>query len=117
MTIAEPICVSAGGVHAGVDEAVAWELIARFRPCFIYAGLFSLVITLLLALPFYVVHVSNRVLSSRSRRGTRARTFASCSQSMDARSGFRAFFAVSVTLDINTVLALLCSAHEHRHGV
>ncbi len=43
------------------------ELISRFRSLFLYAGLFSLVINLLLlAPPLYMLQVFDRVLSSRS---------------------------------------------------
>jgi PrtD family type I secretion system ABC transporter len=43
------------------------DLIARFRPLFLYAGLFSLAInTLLLVPPLYMLQVFDRVLASRS---------------------------------------------------
>jgi PrtD family type I secretion system ABC transporter len=43
------------------------ELIARFRPYFLYAGLFSLAINLLLLVPpLYMLQVFDRVLASRS---------------------------------------------------
>ena len=43
------------------------ELIARFRPYFLYAGLFSLAINLLLLVPpLYMLQVFDRVITSRS---------------------------------------------------
>ena len=43
------------------------DLIARFRPFFVFAGLFSLVINLLLLVPpLYMLQVFDRVLASRS---------------------------------------------------
>ena len=43
------------------------ELTARFRPFFLYAGVFSLAINLLLLVPtLYMLQVFDRVLTSRS---------------------------------------------------
>ena len=43
------------------------DLVSRFRPYFLYAGLFSLVINLLLLVPpLYMLQVFDRVLASRS---------------------------------------------------
>ena len=43
------------------------DLVSRFRPLFVYAGLFSLVINLLLLVPpLYMLQVFDRVLASRS---------------------------------------------------
>ena len=43
------------------------ELVSRFRPFFLYAGLFSLAINLLLLVPpLYMLQVFDRVLASRS---------------------------------------------------
>ena len=43
------------------------DLVSRFRPLFGYAGLFSLVINLLLLVPpLYMLQVFDRVLASRS---------------------------------------------------
>ena len=42
-------------------------LVSKFRPYFLFAGLFSLVINLLLlAPPLYMLQVFDRVLASRS---------------------------------------------------
>ena len=43
------------------------DLVSRFRPFFLYAGLFSLAINLLLLVPpLYMLQVFDRVLASRS---------------------------------------------------
>jgi len=53
------------------------ELIARFRPFFAYAALFSLAINLLLLVsPLYMLQVFDRVLTSRSEETLLVLTFA-----------------------------------------
>jgi len=43
------------------------ELIGRFRPCFVYAGLFSVVVNLLLLVPaLYMLQLFDRVITSRN---------------------------------------------------
>ena len=45
------------------------KFLGRFRPFFVYAGLFSLVINLLLLVPaLYMLQVFDRVLTSRSTK-------------------------------------------------
>ena len=53
------------------------ELVARFRPFFLYAGLFSLAINLLLLVPpLYMLQVFDRVITSRSQETLTALTIA-----------------------------------------
>ena len=43
------------------------DLVSRFRPYFVYAGIFSLAINVLLLVPpLYMLQVFDRVLASRS---------------------------------------------------
>ena len=53
------------------------ELVAKFRPFFLYAGLFSLAINLLLLVPpLYMLQVFDRVITSRSEETLLALTAA-----------------------------------------
>ena len=74
------------------------ELIRRFRPCFVYAGLFSVVVNVLLLVPaLYMLQLFDRVISSRNEATLVMLTFA-------------AVFALAMMSLLDTLRARLLAA-------